>query len=220
MNTLAAVLLADDSALIRAGLRSVFEGLGSAMTMLDAASLEEAENALAAEPALGFAFMDLELPGLGGAAGLKHFAGRFPGLKIAATAAQPERGALVQAFEAGAVAYLPKSLPLAQLKNVMRLVLEGGSYAPPDMLIEQLRAQPRGLRPGGELTPFAALTVRQREVLHRLAQGLSNRDIAQHLGVSEATVKVHVNRILKALHVKNRSQAAITATRFLEREYF
>lgn len=216
------VLLADDSALTRAGFRSVLDGLGAGLHLVEAGSLEEAEAAARGDPVPELALIDLGLPGLDGPEGLKRFAARFSGLKIAATAAEPERGDLVRAFEAGAIAYLPKSLPMTQLKNVLRLVLEGGSYAPPDILLAQFRSSATlGIpRCAGGDSRIALLTARQKDVLDHLAQGLSNRDIARSLGLSEATVKVHVNRILKTLNLKNRSQAAIAANRFLEAERF
>lgn len=213
------VLLADDSALMRAGFRSVLDTLGTNLEVLEAGSLEEAEGVARGEPAPDLVLIDLALPGLGGAEGLKRFSARCPRLKIAATAAEPERGDMVRAFDAGAIAYLPKSLPVSQLRNILKLVFEGGSYAPADILLAQLRAPAsRCAYASGRENPFARLTARQRDVLELLAQGLPNRDIARALGLSEATVKVHVNRILKALNVRNRSQAALAASRAPETE--
>ena len=106
----------------------------------------------------------------------------------------------------GAMGFIPKSSPPPVMLNALRLVLAGGSYLPPAALAEATAAP-------AEVTPAAlGLTERQQQVLHCLARGLANKEICRVLGLAEATVKIHVSAILKALRVTSRTQAVIRAT--------
>ena len=94
--------------------------------------------------------------------------------------------------------------------NALRLVLAGGRYLPPALLAEAATT-PEVV--GDGVTPAAlGLTERQQQVLHCLVQGLSNKEICRVLGLAEATVKIHVSAILKALRVTSRTQAVIRCT--------
>lgn len=112
---------------------------------------------------------------------------------------------IVAAFEAGARAYIPTSVTLDIMVEAIRLVIAGGTYFPSCILSVH----------SGSIeakNPRYALTPREMAVLNAVRQGLSNKVIAQELGISESTIKVHVHRLLKKLKVRNRTQAAICAS--------
>ena len=118
-----------------------------------------------------------------------------------------------QILDAGARGFLPTSLSLKVLMGALDLVLAGGVYIP-SSLLQSAPAGQNGWdseeRSSGE--PWAELTRRQRDVLALIAQGKSNKLIADALSMSESTVKAHVKQIIKRLHVSNRTQAALLAT--------
>ena len=115
-------------------------------------------------------------------------------------------------MELGVGGFIPKSLPINLVVSALNLIQMGGRYVPDSLLI----ASPEGLSEAGEtfvLNGQERLTPRQREVLIQLGKGRSNQEIAGILGISVATVKLHVNAILQALGVRNRTEAAIMALR-------
>jgi DNA-binding NarL/FixJ family response regulator len=129
---------------------------------------------------------------------------------VAAESDNPHRARAI--LKAGTRGFLPTSLSLKVLMGALDLVMAGGVYVP-SSLIEA--AQPRaGGETGGrsEREPWSELTRRQRDVLGLIAQGKSNKLIADALSMSESTVKAHVKQIIKRLRVANRTQAALLAT--------
>jgi len=115
---------------------------------------------------------------------------------------------LVSAALLGAMAYLPTTAPRSVTRAALQIVMAGGRYFPPDLLVG---AQLNDWEAHPSVRP--ALTPRQAEVLTLMAAGRSNKAIAQELGMSAGTVKVHVAAILKALDVRNRTEAVMTAQR-------
>ena len=122
----------------------------------------------------------------------------------------PHQSALVR--ESSGLAYVPINAPRPVIQAAMQIVLAGGRYFPPELL---LRSAPsvRGTRDDS----FFNLTPRQTEVLELMSAGSSNKAIARALGMSPGTVKVHVTAILKALNARNRTEAAIAIHRYLNR---
>ena len=121
----------------------------------------------------------------------------------------------------GALGFIPKSSPHQVMVNALRLVLAGGRYLPPELMPElagddwasvPARAASPGA-PGAVSAETLGLTGRQQQVLALLAQGKSNKQICRALGLAEATVKVHVTAVLKALRVTSRTQAIVMVNR-------
>lgn len=115
---------------------------------------------------------------------------------------------LVSAAVLGAMAYLPNTAPRSVTRAALQIVMAGGRYFPPDLLVAPQfndRESHASVRP--------ALTPRQAEVLTLMAAGRSNKGIARELGMSAGTVKVHVTAILKALDVRNRTEAVVAVQR-------
>lgn len=120
------------------------------------------------------------------------------GVPAVDTGAEPTAESL-DLLRAGARGYVHKRTSSGELLSILRFVLDGGTHIPQAVL----QARPDGAQ--------VSLTPRQREVLALLARGESNKDIARALGISEATVRVHVSTIMRALDVENRTQAATSA---------
>ncbi len=129
-------------------------------------------------------------------------------LVVVAETDSPQRAR--QILSTGARGFLPTSLSLRVLMGAIDLVLAGGVYVPSSLIDgSQTRA---GNWPGATAEPWSELTRRQRDVLGLIAQGKSNKLIADALSMSESTVKAHVKQIIKRLNVANRTQAALVAT--------
>jgi DNA-binding NarL/FixJ family response regulator len=113
--------------------------------------------------------------------------------------------------------FVPKSSPRPVMVNALRLVLSGGRYLPPELIVGEWQAMARRAEgPDEPAAPSAedvGLTGRQRQVLALLAQGKSNKQICRELGLAEATVKIHVTAILRALKVATRTQAVVEINR-------
>lgn len=117
-----------------------------------------------------------------------------------------------EVMEMGAKGFIPKSLDLALVRGALRMIVAGGRYVP-DMLLTALSEPKINARRDEHLAPYQRLTPRQREVLAEIGKGGSNREIAAALQISVATVKLHVNAVLKTLGARNRTEAALAMQR-------
>jgi DNA-binding NarL/FixJ family response regulator len=108
----------------------------------------------------------------------------------------------------GAMGFIPKSATNEVMQGALRLILSGGRYMPPELL-----APNSASAPGPSSPAQVHLTDRQREVLGLIVQGKSNKQICRELDLAEATVKIHVTAILRALNVASRAQAIVAANR-------
>jgi DNA-binding NarL/FixJ family response regulator len=205
------ILIADDHALIRQGLSLALRELGDDVTLLEAASGSEA-LAAAADPDIDLVLLDLDMPEADGMSVLETLLARYPTLPVVILSGSGTSADMRRSLDAGAMGYIPKSGRPAVMLAAVRLVLSGGVYLPPEMLNEATGA-------AGETTQRAPaprdspLTPRQREVLALLAEGHPNKRIATRLGVSEATIKIHLGAIFRSLEVANRTQAVRAAQR-------
>jgi DNA-binding NarL/FixJ family response regulator len=129
---------------------------------------------------------------------------------VAAENDNPHRARLI--LNAGTRGFLPASLSLKVLLGALDLVLAGGIYVPSSLIDPNPPRAANAAAPKRAGEPWSELTRRQRDVLGLIAQGKSNKLIADALTMSESTVKAHVKQIIKRLHVANRTQAALLAT--------
>jgi DNA-binding NarL/FixJ family response regulator len=190
------ILACDDHALFRDGLRLVVEALGREVQLLEAATAAEALGIAGAHADLDLALLDLGLPDANGLGLLRTLRERHPTLPVAVVSASEDAGAMRGALDAGAAGFIPKSSSRDVLVRALELILAGGVYVPSEALAAAAQ-------------PDFALSERQREVLELMTRGLTNRDIAGVLGISAATVKVHVAAILVALGASNRTEAVM-----------
>lgn len=144
--------------------------------------------------------MDLRLPGVGGVEAVTQIREEFPAARIIVLTTFDGDEDIYRALQAGAKGYLLKGMSGDELMDAIRTVHAGKSRIPP-IVAERLAE-----RMGGP-----ALTARELEVLKQIVLGKSNKEIAGVLGISEATVKTHMNSILSKLGVSDRTQAATTA---------
>jgi DNA-binding NarL/FixJ family response regulator len=202
------VFLADDHPVVRQGLRTFLESRPGIDVVGEAgdgeAAVEEVER-LRPDVVL----IDLVMPGGGGVAAIRRIRERAPDTRVVVLTSFASDDQVIPAVQAGAAGYLLKDVEPSGLEAAIRLVHDGEALLDPQIagrVMEQV-AHPS---PGGDL---ASLTPREREVLQLLGRGLSNRELADALVVSEKTVKTHVSSILMKLGVHDRTQAALFAVR-------
>jgi two-component system, NarL family, response regulator LiaR len=203
------VLIADDHAVVREGLRTFLALQDDIEVVGDAADGEEAVRA-ARERAPDVVLMDLVMPRLDGVEAIRRIAAERPATRIIALTSFLDDDKVLPAVRAGAAGYLLKDVGPPDLVRAIRTVHGGQALLHPAVaarVIEEL-ADPAPPPPAA-----AALTPREREVLALLGRGLANKRIAQELGIAEKTVKIHVSRILHKLGVSDRTQAALHAVR-------
>ncbi len=191
------ILVCDDHALFRDGLRLVLAGLERDVDLLEAATAAEALRLASEHADLELVLLDLGLPDADGLALLGTLRERHPALAVAIVSASEDPDRMRRALDLGACGFIPKSAKREVLGRALELIFAGGVYVPP-----------AALHPGTSASDLP-LTDRQREVLELMTKGLTNRDIARVLEISAATVKVHVAAILDALGVSNRTEAVM-----------
>jgi len=197
------IILADDHPIMRSALASALATLG-APRFVEASDAQGTLAMLDAHPDLDLLLVDLRMPGADGIETVRALRVRAPQVPVVVVSADEDRAHVAQLLALGVSGYVPKSDPPAVIVSAVRLVLAGGTYVPPRLLAGDA---PDDLRP--ELTP------RQVDVLRLLAQGLPNKSIANALGVSEGTVKVHLIAVFRTLNVRNRTAAVLAAQRYL-----
>jgi DNA-binding NarL/FixJ family response regulator len=153
--------------------------------------------------------LDLELPGLDGVAVLRRLRERDATTRTIAFTVFDTDDRIIGAVEAGAAGYLLKGAPSAELFEAIRVVHRGGSLLQPLVASTVMRHVASQGRPDAERS--VALTEREREVLQRLARGMSNKEIAAELAVTERTVKFHVASLFTKLGAGNRTEAVTRA---------
>lgn len=195
------ILLVDDHALFREGFKLLLGRLWTDAPRVVEAGSAEAGLAAAEEQDFDLVFLDFGLPGLDGLDGLRAFRKRCPETCLVVLSAVDGAEVVRQALLYGAQGYIPKATSPEAMQEALRQILDGKVYAPPS-------AGPAG---GERLDQ--ALTARQVEVLAELCAGRSNREIAEQLGMSENTVRVHVSALFRQLGVRSRTEAVLLAKR-------
>jgi DNA-binding NarL/FixJ family response regulator len=202
------ILIVDDHPVVREGLVAVLEDAQDFEVVGAAGSADEAlAAAAAARPDV--VLLDLEMPGTNGIDAIPLLAATASHPRVIVLTAYDTEERVLGAIRAGAGGYLLKGAPASEIALAIRSVAEGGSYLTPRVaswVVARLH-DPR--RPG-------TLSGRERQVLRLVAQGMSNKQIAQHLDITERTVKFHMTSIFNKLGAENRAQAiALAAQRGL-----
>lgn len=199
------ILLIDDHVLIREALQSVLKELKLAATILEAATCSQGMRLAQEHTDLEVILLDLTLPDGDGFQMLAKLRELYPAVSVIVLSASNDRNNVMRALHLGASGFIPKSTKRAVMLSALQLVLSGGIYIPPEILVpEQLARKSNGVSP----IDFG-LTERQVEVLGLMMRGMSNKGICRLLHLSESTVKNHVAAIFKALKVTNRTEAVM-----------
>jgi len=206
-----AILLADDHEVMRLALRHALQPLASEIHWVEAADAAQVEARLEHAADFDLALLDLNMPGMDGLATIARWRRKVPTLPLVILSATEDVALVRELVALGIAGFVPKSDAAAVMLQAIRLILAGGTYAPLRFLSDAQSTQ-------GEAPATAhglGLTPRQAEVLGLLARGLPNKLIARELGLTEATVKVHLLAIFRVLQAHNRTEAVVAAQRRL-----
>ncbi len=200
------VLIADDHAVLRHGLRLILNEADDLTVIGEAANGEEALK-LALELQPDVILMDVNMPDLDGIEATRRIRAVQPNTQVLILTISNKDKDLFEAVKAGARGYLLKSSQSSQVIDVIRRIAAGETILPPD-LVGRVLDELTHPTPTPEL-----LTRREREILQLVARGLGNKEIANKLYISENTVKTHIRHILEKLNLNNRAEAAAYAVR-------
>ena len=215
------VLLVDDHAMVRRGMRD-FLGLHDDLEVVGEAADGAAAIAQAAALAPDIVVMDLLMPGIDGIEATARIRAANPDIEIVALTSFVEEARVIAAIEAGAAGFLLKDAEADELAAAIRAAAAGEVHLDPaiaGIVARRMRAgggstgpgSALGARGGAPRDGVASLTARERDVLGGVARGLSNRAIAETLGITERTARTHVSNILAKLGLASRTQAALFA---------
>jgi DNA-binding NarL/FixJ family response regulator len=193
------VLIVDDHPIMRVGISAIINARKDMIAVAQAGTGESAVE-LFEQYHPDITLMDLRLPGMSGVDAIRMIRTRHPEACFVVLTTYEGDEDIYQALEAGARAYIIKGMPHELLVDALRRVHAGGRFVPSPVS-----------RALASRTPSSDLSSRERDVLQLLARGESNKEIATHLGITEATVKCHVSVILMRLQVADRTQAVLAA---------
>jgi NarL family two-component system response regulator LiaR len=217
MSDVITVLLVDDHALVREGVRAFLEAQPDIEIVAEATSGDEAVRQ-AGVLVPDVVLMDLVMPGMDGVEATKRVRQVSPRSQVIALTSFHDDSYVFPAIKAGALSYLLKDAGPDEIAEAVRAAARGEAKVHPRVAARLIR-HVRGAD-AGAINPFTDLTEREQEVLRLIAQGLSNAEIAARLSISEKTVKAHVSNVLSKLYLADRTQAAVFAWRegFMRRE--
>lgn len=201
------VMLVDDHALVRSAVRGA----------LAAPDIEIVAEATSAEAALDVALkerpdvilLDVDMPGMSGLQLIRELRPRLPDTQIVMLSVSGDDRSVLEAMRHGAAGYLTKDLGPEALQRAVRGIRQGDLAMSRRMAARTMRRFIEGGVGGGEVSALAALSSRELQVLGNLADGLTDREIAEALVISPRTVESHVSSILRKLEVRNRAEAAL-----------
>ena len=207
------VLLVDDHALIREGLRQLFaleDGIRVVGEAVDGSEALRTIQRLKPDVVL----MDVHIPGVDGIAVTRQIVHDFPEVAVIMLTMYSDQQRILQAMKSGARGYLLKSVSIREVAQAIRTVHGGGMLVEPDMasvIVNELRRLSEQTKGGQRLLDL--LTEKELEIVRYIATGMSNKEIADHLAYSEKTVKNYLSIIFHKLNIRDRTQAAILALR-------
>ncbi len=202
------LIIADDDALIREGLNIIL-GVDPDFTVVAcAADGREAVEACLNHPDVDVALVDIRMPVMDGVEATKAICSQT-GVKVLILTTFDDDDHIREAIKAGAKGYLLKNNPPEKIKSSIRLVQQGGSVVEDLVLKSLLSAVPQDKNEEPESIDTSQFSERELEVMKLIAQGLSNREIASRLFISEGTVKNHITSILNKTGLEHRTQVAI-----------
>lgn len=204
------ILLVDDHALFRDGMRYALQQLPEAVEILEAGNFPDGLKLATQHPELDLALLDLNMPGSEGPISIRFFHQRYPHIPVVVVSGEEGRGYMEKAMNYGAMGFVCKSSTASVMLSALNLVLSGGVYIPPQLLRqygEVAGKEPDVTDRRSLHTNEYGLTQRQMQVLTHLAAGLSNKEIAEAIHLAEGTIKIHVAAVYQTLRVNNRMEA-------------
>lgn len=209
------LLVVEDHALVREGLVRLLGQIDEGATVLESEDFESALTVLDNEGEFDLVLLDLALPGIDGFAGLDILRRRYPAMPVAVVSAFDDMPTITRVLNLGASGFIPKAFSGEALLSAVREILAGNIFRPSGQ--QGARLDDATPVPPSKISvrpDEIGITDRQAQVLALMVRGLSNRDIADQLELSEGTVKIHATAVFKALGVNSRTQALVAVARY------
>ncbi|MEM7170395.1 MAG: response regulator transcription factor [Pseudomonadota bacterium] len=216
------ILAADDHWIARSALANLLRALDREPQVLEAGDFDETLKLVHANPDLDLILLDLVMPGMDGMEGLETLRRTAPEIPVVVVSVNEDRAMVLKAVGLGAAGYVPKTSSGDEILTAIKRVL-AGDLALPRRIIERYQTQKAEI----SVEPEGAdgldigcpdLTARQEQILDLMGSGLSNAQIAEKLGISINTVRVHIHGLVRRLRLQSRTQAALYAARRLDQK--
>ncbi len=207
------VIIADDHPLFGVALRLGVQRIAPAADVLEVASFAALREVVRRHPDANLVLLDLMMPDVEGLSALQFLRSEFPALRVAVISSVRERTWIRSAEALGAAGFIPKSTPAEQTHEILRTLLDGGSWWPPGEPAAGSARQPTTVEERIE-----RLSRQELRILLQIRDGRLNKQIAEELGIAESTVKTHISTLLRKLDLQSRTQAAVIAQRILGRD--
>ncbi len=208
------VLVVDDHTLFRRGLIALLAGDTRFEVVAEAGDANEAHRrAAATQPDI--VLLDNHMPGVSGVDALAGFKAAAPSARVLMLTVSEDQRDLAAALRGGACGYLLKTMDSEMLVSAIERTMAGESVVSTQMtskLVSAFQAGHNAAAPAAHSDPIQSLSPREREILTLIARGASNKEVARELVIAEATVKIHVQHILRKLKLSTRLQAAVYLT--------
>ena len=206
------IVVADDHALVRGGLALLIEMATPDSEIIEANSFDQVTEILSQQDSIDLMLLDLMMPGMEDGKSISRMSNTWPDVPIIIVSVTEDIDTIRKALAAGAMGYIPKTSSPDVTVSAIQLVLAGGIYVPPHILQQGANLSASSApKPEQEIqveaAQITALSRRQLEVLDLIESGKSNQAIADELGLTTPTVKMHVSAIFKKLNVRNRTEA-------------
>ncbi len=209
------LLVVEDHALVREGLVRLLAQVEDDVSVSGKPDFESALALLDVEEDFDLILLDLALPGIDGFAGLDILRKRFPAIPVAVVSAFDDVPTVTRVMNLGASGFIPKAFSGEALLSAVREALDGNIFLPGSSSGARLDSLAPLPASGISVQPVEiGLTDRQSQVLALMVRGMSNRDIAEQLELSEGTVKIHATAVFKTLGVSSRTQALVAVSRY------
>lgn len=207
------ILIADDHWVVRESLKQVARGIDSAIEIREAATLEETIAVLESTAHISLILVDLVMPGITDFEGLELLRRRFPSIPVAVVSIHEDPDYVRQAIQNGVIGYIPKSASASEIRRALTRILEGEVYFPRDLLTRSWQPDQDAQRADSPVAEGPRLSEREDDVLKLLGQGRAIPEIAETLGITPQTARVHLGNAMRKLGLKNREAAILYAAR-------
>jgi DNA-binding NarL/FixJ family response regulator len=206
------ILIADDHWVVRESLKQVARGINAGLDIKEAATLEEALAVLERNAAVSLILIDLVMPGVKDFEGLEILRRRFPAIPVAVISIHDDPDFVRRAIQTGVIGYIPKSANAEEIRRALTRMFEGEVYFPRDLLTRSWQGAPQGAEETAE-AEGPRLSEREDEVLKLLGGGHAVAEIAELLGITAQTARVHLGNAMRKLGLRNREAAILYASR-------
>jgi two-component system, NarL family, nitrate/nitrite response regulator NarL len=207
------IILVDDHDLVRAGLKMVLQSIEPTLQVMETCTLAECISVAKNNPDADLVLFDLGLPGYSGITALQAYRKQLSHVPVVVLSGTFDRETVEQSLEAGAMGFIPKTASPKTVWNALNWVLNHGVYVPPCIFNLPTHQNVYSKNLNSKKISEWGLTKRQLDVFKLVIQGKTNKEIANHFGLAESTIKSHIKPILKTLNVPSRTKALAEMSR-------